>query len=105
MRKSANKTEEKGFNCFKKATKETSQRYLDAAIESYIGELHRFSSKSLKKILVKEFILVMLQAMNAALQKDEHFSQEFFKYFVYRFSFQNYRTAILEDNFYSEHLQ
>ena len=47
----------------------------------------------------------MLQAMNAALQKDEHFSQEFFKYFVYRFSFQNYRTAILEDNFYSEHLQ
>ena len=53
MRKSANKTEEKGFNSFKKTTKGTSQRYLDAAIKIYIGDLHRFSSKSLKKYLSK----------------------------------------------------
>ena len=53
VRKSANKREEKFFNYFKRNTKQTSQRYLDAAIESNIGELYRFLSKSPKKYLSK----------------------------------------------------
>ena len=43
--------------------------------------------------------------MTAALKKYEIFSQAFFEDFAYRFSFQNYGKAILDDIFQSEHLQ
>ena len=67
-------------------------------------ELHRRAAQIFVKISEKSTCQIVHFGnvtcyMTAALQKDKLFSQAFFKDLAYRFSFQNYGTAILEDNF------
>ena len=82
-----------------KNSKETSQRYFDAAIESYMKSCIDFCQNLWKSTCQRVDFSNIAVYMNAALQKEELFSQAFFKDFAYRFRFWNYGTAILEDNF------